>query len=263
MKCFSVDYGDVVISKNDIAIVSGLELERQMITAVLGTNTGEWFLNENEGINFRVILTKNPDYDLIRAEIINGLNQISSDYMLSSFSHELDSSRNLVLNLVITKRTGEEITLNHSVDVNKKEFISFDSSISAIIELLNLLIGNVVSSQMYEITYADGVMTIKLNINPRTGKEQIEKIKSIIDSVTPTYIEIVYEISEFPNPPEDFIYIIEDGEVTIISYIGTETTVIVPATIEDLPVTKISAVAFSYRDDVERIKFLDGLTTIE
>lgn len=261
MKCFYVFNGDVAISNNDIVLASGIELERQVITAVLGTNKGEWFLNENEGINFRTMLTKNPDYDLIKAEIISGLNQINSDYSLTSFKHELNSDRNLILTITISKSSGEAIPL--TLDTGGREYVSFEDNIERLTELLNVLVGEVIDNELFDLSYENGVLTVTLSINPRVYEEEIEKVKFIVDSIVPDYIEVVYVISEFPNPPEDFIYIIEDGEVTIISYIGTATTVIVPATIEDLPVTKISAVAFSYRDDVERIKFLDGLTTIE
>ena len=75
--------------------------------------------------------------------------------------------------------------------------------------------------------------------------------------------KVIPTTQEVPNPPSDFIYIIENDEVTIIRYIGENSTCIVPKTIEDLPVTKISAVAFNYRRDVDTVKFLSGVTTIE
>lgn len=50
--------GDVEIKNNQIQMIEGSELLRQKVECVLGTNKGEWFLNPDEGINFRNILGK-------------------------------------------------------------------------------------------------------------------------------------------------------------------------------------------------------------
>ena len=50
--------GDVEIKNNQIQMIDGNELLRQTVECVLGTNKGEWFLNPDEGINFRNILGK-------------------------------------------------------------------------------------------------------------------------------------------------------------------------------------------------------------
>lgn len=194
MKCFYVLNGDVAISNNDIALATGIELERQVITAVLGTNKGEWFLNENEGINFRTMLTKNPDYDLIKAEIISGLNQINSDYSLTSFTHELNSDRNLILTITISKSSGEAIPL--TLDTGGREYVSFTDNIERLTELLNVLVGEVIDNELFDLSYADRVLTVTLNLNP--DDEEIEKVKFIIDSIVPDYITVVYVIEEPP-----------------------------------------------------------------
>lgn len=262
MKCFTVVNGDITFKKNDIALISGIEHERQVISAVLGTNTGEWFLNENEGINFRVILTKNPDFDLIRSEIISGLNQINSDYVLASFEHTLDKERNLLLSITIT-RDGENITLDLNSD-SKKDYVSYNSDIDSLIALLYSLVGGIIDPTTTTITYEDGVLDVVIDIDSRRYREEVEKVKNTINSIVPDYVNIEYDITVMPNPPEDFIYRIEEtNEVTILQYIGKEEYVVVPQTIEDLPVTTIAAIAFANRDDVVSIQFLDGITTIE
>lgn len=60
MRSFLLDNnGDVVIKGSDILMVEGSELLAQKVRTVLGTNKGEWFANEDEGIDNRVILGKN------------------------------------------------------------------------------------------------------------------------------------------------------------------------------------------------------------
>ena len=49
------------------------------------------------------------------------------------------------------------------------------------------------------------------------------------------------------NPKEDFLYAIEDGEVTITSYFGESKNVVIPSTIEGLPVTAVGYGAFYNR----------------
>ena len=70
MKTFKLDKnGDVVIDNNKISMVSGIDLTIQTLKQVLGTNLGEWLGNSDEGIDFEVILTKNPNYDLIQSTL--------------------------------------------------------------------------------------------------------------------------------------------------------------------------------------------------
>lgn len=58
MTGFQLKNGDVVIENNEIQMVSDAELIRQTVETVLNTNKGEWFFDEDEGINFDNILGK-------------------------------------------------------------------------------------------------------------------------------------------------------------------------------------------------------------
>lgn len=89
MKCFKLnDKGDVII-ENNIQMVDGDELIRQTCQTVLGTNKREWFLNEDEGINFKNILKKKPNFDLIRNEIRKGLLQVDTTFVINEFEWRL------------------------------------------------------------------------------------------------------------------------------------------------------------------------------
>lgn len=78
MKTFKLDqYGDVVIQNNKIELVQDLDMIIQTIKQVLNTNLGEWSKDENEGIDFQVILTKNPNYDLVEDTINTAVQQVA------------------------------------------------------------------------------------------------------------------------------------------------------------------------------------------
>lgn len=64
------------------------------------------------------------------------------------------------------------------------------------------------------------------------------------------------------SPVEDFECSIADGEVTITKYVGSDADVVVPATIEGLPVTVIGEKAFSYNSQLENVYLPDTVHTI-
>lgn len=53
MTGFALDENnDILIKDNQIQMINGSELTKQTIQTVIGTNKGEWCLNEDEGITF-------------------------------------------------------------------------------------------------------------------------------------------------------------------------------------------------------------------
>ena len=114
---FALDpWGDVVIQKNKIVMISDKELKAQTIRTVINTNKKEWFLNTDEGITFSNILVKNPDYDTIKAEIVGALQQVDEDLMLKSFDYTLNKNRELDIRFEATD--GTEDILYSTVDLN-------------------------------------------------------------------------------------------------------------------------------------------------
>lgn len=102
------DKGDVVIVNNQIQMVEDNDLLLQKVRTVLNTNKGEWWLNENEGINFRCMLTKNPNYDEIRDNIKLGLLQVDDTFQLLSFEHWTEG-RKLYIKFTATNSSGQTI----------------------------------------------------------------------------------------------------------------------------------------------------------
>ena len=111
MKDLQVDNkGDLIISKHDLQLVRDKELTAQKIRLILSTNKGEWLLNTDEGINFRVILVKNPNQDEILDTVRDGLHQIDETFEITEYSFEI-KQRHLMLTFKAVNEGGEEISL--------------------------------------------------------------------------------------------------------------------------------------------------------
>jgi hypothetical protein len=111
VKDFSLDdNGDIVIRNNDIQLISDKNLTIQKIRMILGTNKGEWLFNENEGINFGVMLVKNPNEDQILDTVLDGLRQVDETFNITAYSFKT-IQRRLLLTFTATNENGEEISL--------------------------------------------------------------------------------------------------------------------------------------------------------
>lgn len=84
MRSFSTRNGDVVVNKT-IELVSNEEVLRQKVQRILGTNLGEWGYDPDEGIDFSVLLTKNPNEESVVATIEQALLRIDETFSITSF----------------------------------------------------------------------------------------------------------------------------------------------------------------------------------
>ena len=110
MKCFSLDdKGDVIVNKNRIEMVEGSDLIIQKIQQILLTNYGEWWLDKREGLDQRSIFVKNPNYQLIKDEIRQAVNQIDNSLAVDNIEFADDSAnRHLLITMSIN---GKEIKM--------------------------------------------------------------------------------------------------------------------------------------------------------
>lgn len=61
---------------NSLVMVEDQEEEKQSLRQLVGTNLGEWFLNESgHGLRYNQIQVKNPDADVIAHEVRQSLAQ--------------------------------------------------------------------------------------------------------------------------------------------------------------------------------------------
>lgn len=102
---------DILINNNQIQMINGTELVKQTVQTVIGTNTGEWRLNENEGIDFKNILGKHiSDDEVIKNEIEQGLSQVDSSFVITSFSAEFNS-KSRKLDIAFQAENSENVTV--------------------------------------------------------------------------------------------------------------------------------------------------------
>lgn len=112
MKGFMLDSsGDIVIKNGDIQLIHDRELTAQTVKCVLQTNTGEWFLDKDEGIDVRSITVKNPNEDLIMDNIKLGLIQVDETFEISEFEFHVGKDRKATINFTAGTDDGEEVEI--------------------------------------------------------------------------------------------------------------------------------------------------------
>ena len=111
MQGFKLDSnGDVLIENGKISMTSGTDLTAQTLQTVAGTNKGEWFLNEDEGIDFDSVIGKGITEDMQRAEMSDACKQVDENLRLTEFHRELDKkTRAATLYFTAVNQSGEEI----------------------------------------------------------------------------------------------------------------------------------------------------------
>ena len=93
MQGFKLDNnGDIAIENGEIAFVSDNELTAQTLQTVLGTNKGEWFMNENEGVDFGFLLGKGITDDMRLGQVTDAAYQVDERLQVVGFSCEEESS---------------------------------------------------------------------------------------------------------------------------------------------------------------------------
>ncbi len=110
MKDLQVDSsGDLVLFNNGFQYVENGNLTAQKTRLLLGTNKGEWEFNTDEGIDFSVILVKNPNYEMILDTVLDGLHQIDETMQITDYSFDLDAKRHLTMTFKATTPAGQTI----------------------------------------------------------------------------------------------------------------------------------------------------------
>lgn len=94
-------------------MASGNELLRQTVESVLQTNKKEWFLNWQEGINIYNLLGKRKSDEIIENEILQGLLQVDSSFVIEDFSIIEEEGRNMKIYFTARTSSGESITVSN------------------------------------------------------------------------------------------------------------------------------------------------------
>lgn len=106
---------DVDITNGVVQLADGAELKRQTVECTLNTKKGEWFLNDDLGIDFDVIFVRQQDIneDLIRDTIMDGLSQVDNTFTINNFKTNFNkSTRKLKVDFDAINDDGENIALS-------------------------------------------------------------------------------------------------------------------------------------------------------
>ena len=116
MKGFMIANGDLVIDNNEISTASDAELIRQTIQSIISTNKGEWLLDEEEGIDFDIVLgVKEVDSAVVKSEIQHALEQVDEKLTIEEFSCEYEKgTRRLNVHFKAKNANGEEVVINNT-----------------------------------------------------------------------------------------------------------------------------------------------------
>ena len=105
------DKGDVIVEQGKIKTVSDTELITQTVRQILRTNWGEWEFNDEEGIDFSCIITKNPNYEQIENNIEIALKQVDETLVITNFECSVEYDRKLKINFTAENDSGEIINI--------------------------------------------------------------------------------------------------------------------------------------------------------
>ena len=97
---------DLVVDGGDFVPAERQRQSEQDVACVMGTRQGEWFLNRREGMDFKVILQKNPDFDQVQDQVRRALRQVDETFVLQAYAPRLEG-RCLVIEFEAAAKDGK------------------------------------------------------------------------------------------------------------------------------------------------------------
>jgi len=102
--------GDITFENGELVIIEGGEELAQCCRVGLGTNSGEWFLNPELGIEFMLFLDKNPNEEEMRDELMRGLLQEERIQTIEDVQFSVDhKARTMTISFTAMSVNGEKI----------------------------------------------------------------------------------------------------------------------------------------------------------
>ncbi|WPZ17783.1 DUF2634 domain-containing protein [Geobacillus subterraneus] len=102
--------GDLVFENGDVVMVDGDEEMVQSLTVILRTRKGEWFLNEQFGLDFSPFLTKKFDEVLATDAIAEAAAQEERIQQVEHVSFRREG-RSLTVNATFIKSDGQPLQM--------------------------------------------------------------------------------------------------------------------------------------------------------
>ncbi|WP_240415034.1 DUF2634 domain-containing protein [Paenibacillus periandrae] len=112
MRTLKLTDGDLVFTNGTMQLVDGNEEIAQAVRIELLTFKKEWFLDSRMGVDYYgVILMKQPNYEAIRAELVQAILREPRIRSVDSLDVDFDrAARNLKVTFKATTRSGQAIT---------------------------------------------------------------------------------------------------------------------------------------------------------
>lgn len=112
MKTLKIVNGDLAFdSQHNLIMVEGRDEEVQAVERLLTTNTGEWFLNIEHGLNYRKLQGKGISDEEIYLAVMLALAQEDRITEVKSIDIQRDDKRRTVtINFRCLMKSGEEVT---------------------------------------------------------------------------------------------------------------------------------------------------------
>jgi hypothetical protein len=106
-----LETNDLEITDGDLSIVDGTAAITQDLQQTLQVWLGEWFLDTTVGVPYRQqILVKNPNMDIVQADLINAAAAVYGVEQILDSSFEYDNSnRSLSVEIVAMDSNGQTI----------------------------------------------------------------------------------------------------------------------------------------------------------
>ena len=116
MKCFCLKDSDIEIKDHKIVMAYDNQLIQQKVEKLINTNLGECFYNAAEGINFKNLMGKNIDEEIVKSEILDALMQIDNSFVITEFEMSTDTAiRKLLIKFKAETSEGEVLEQEVSV----------------------------------------------------------------------------------------------------------------------------------------------------
>lgn len=111
MQSLKLVNGDIQFDEHgELLLIEGDEELAQCCSIALGTNTGEWFLNPEMGIDFSLFLGKKVNEEVMRDELARGLLQEDRIESLDDATFDIDRfARKMTVSFTATGTNGEKV----------------------------------------------------------------------------------------------------------------------------------------------------------
>jgi hypothetical protein len=115
-----IDTNDLQITSGDLSLATGTTAIQQRLQQALQLWLGEWFLDTTVGVPYKQqILVKNPNIDLVQADLVAAASDVPGIIQITDFSLEYSATnRSVSVYIEAQDSNGQTITAQANVGTN-------------------------------------------------------------------------------------------------------------------------------------------------